>query len=321
MPGVSVGIALPVREVAILGAHDAAPLIQMARQVEELGFDSVWVGDSFVARQRLEPLTLLAAIAMVTNEVEIGTAALTAVLREPLTLAHAIVTLDQLSGGRLRLGIGTGQPLPVKSEYDAVSMSFRERAGRVDEAVRLFKKAWNNVEGDLKGEYFDLIGMRMQTPPSQPGGPPLWLATDGKPKGVTRTATLYDGWMPILLDPAEYGTRLKAIREEAEAAGRDPQAITPALYTTVHIDNDVAVADAGLNDYTHRYNNLPLKAMSNYQLYFGGSEKAFVDWLTEYVEAGARHIILRVGSFDEYDSQVRALAEGVLPAIHALNVD
>lgn len=99
MPAVKVGIALPVREAAILGYRDAAPLMTMARQVDEFGYDSVWVGDSFVARHRLEPLTLLAAIAMVTDRVTIGTAALTAVLREPLALAHMIVTLDQLSGG------------------------------------------------------------------------------------------------------------------------------------------------------------------------------------------------------------------------------
>ena len=321
MSAVGIGIALPVREIAILGSNDAAPLLKMARQVEELGYDSVWVGDSFVARHRLEPLTLLAAIAMVTDRVTIGTAALTAVLREPLTLAHTIVTLDQLSSGRLRLAIGTGAPLPVQSEYDAVTMSYRERADRVDEAVKFWKRAWRNEEGDLVGQYMDLSGLRLQMPPSEFGGPQLWLASNGKPGAVARTGTLYDGWMPILINPDQYARSLTAIRDAASAAGRDPAAISPSLYVTVNINEDATEAEAGLDDYTHRYNDLPLPAMAEYQLYYGGSEKDFAGWLSEYVDAGARHFILRIGSFDHYDKHVRAIADGVVPVLHAMNVE
>jgi alkanesulfonate monooxygenase SsuD/methylene tetrahydromethanopterin reductase-like flavin-dependent oxidoreductase (luciferase family) len=321
MSAVGVGIALPVRELAILGNNDAAPLLKAARQVEDLGYDSVWTGDSFVARQRLEPLTLLAAIAMVTDRIVIGTAALTAVLREPLTLAHTIVTLDQISQGRLRLAIGTGAPLPVQAEYDRVTMSYRERAGRVDEAVKFFKRAWRNEEGDLVGEYADLSDLRLQSPPTQFGGPELWLASNGKPGAVARTGTLYDGWMPILINPDEYARSLAAIRETASAAGRDPDAISTSLYVTVNINQDAAAAKAGLNDYTHTYNELPLSAMEPYQLYYGGSAADFAAWLGEYVEAGARHFILRIGSFDNYEEHVRAIADGVVPVLHAMDVD
>lgn len=321
MSAVGIGIALPVREVAIMGSNDAAPLVKMARQVEELGYDSVWVGDSFVARRRLEPLTLLAAIAMVTEQITIGTAALTAVLREPLTLAHAIATLDQVSLGRLKLAIGTGQPLPVNDEEAAVTMSYSERAGRVDEAVKFWKRAWRNEDGELVGKYFDLSELRLQMPPTQHGGPELWLASNGNPVAVRRTANHYDGWMPIQITPDEYRRSLAAIREATSAAGRDPDAIAPTLYTTVNINQDADEARAGLEDYTHRYNELPLAAMSRFQLYYGGSEKDFAGWLGEYVEAGARHIVLRLGSFDHYDRQVRAIADGVVPAVHAMKVD
>jgi len=321
MPEVKIGIALPVRELAILGNNDAAPLMKMTQQVEELGFDSVWVGDSFVARHRLEPLTLLAAMAMVTDRVTIGAAALTAVLREPLTLAHTIVTLDQLSGGRLVLAIGTGNPLPVQAEYDAVTMSYRERAGRVDEAVKAFKQVWHQRDGDLTGRYYDLSGLRLQSPPSQPGGPDLWLASNGKPGAVIRTSTLYDGWMPIKITPAEYRESLRAIREATRAAGRDPDAISTALYVTVNMNQDAAEAEAGLNDYTHTYNELPLTAMTPYQLYYGGAPEDFAAWLGEYAAAGARHFVLRIGSFVEYETQLHTIAEGVMPRVHEMTVD
>jgi alkanesulfonate monooxygenase SsuD/methylene tetrahydromethanopterin reductase-like flavin-dependent oxidoreductase (luciferase family) len=321
MPAVKIGIALPVRELAILGNNDAAPLMKMTQQVEELGFDSVWVGDSFVARHRLEPLTLLAAMAMVTNRVTIGTAALTAALREPLTLAHTIVTLDQLASGRLILALGTGAPLPVQAEYDAVTMPYRERAGRVDEAVKAWKRAWRLDDGDLVGEYYDLSGLRLQSPPSQVGGPDLWLASNGKPGAVARTATLYDGWMPIKITPDEYAGSLRAIRDATRATGRDPGAISTALYVTVNMNQDAERAEAGLNDYTHRYNELPLSAMTPYQLYYGGSAKDFAAWLGEYAAAGARHFVLRIGSFVDYETQLHTIADGVVPRVHQMTTD
>jgi alkanesulfonate monooxygenase SsuD/methylene tetrahydromethanopterin reductase-like flavin-dependent oxidoreductase (luciferase family) len=320
MAAVNVGIALPTREVAMMGADDAAPLLKISRRIEELGFDAVWAGDSFVARHRLEPMTLLAAVAMVTDRVTIGTAALTAVLREPLNLAHQIVTLDQLSVGRLRLGIGTGAPLPVQSEYDAVTMTYRERRERVDEMVEFWRRAWNNEDGELVGRYYNLAGLRDQPPPFQAGGPGLWLASNGKPRAVERIARQYDGWMPILPDAGQYGSYWQDIRTAVKANGRDPEAISPCLYVTVHINADAAQAEAGLNAYTGLYNDLPLAAMAEYQLYFGGSQQAFVDWLKEYVDAGARNIVLRIASFDEFDKHLDAIADGVLPALHELDV-
>jgi alkanesulfonate monooxygenase SsuD/methylene tetrahydromethanopterin reductase-like flavin-dependent oxidoreductase (luciferase family) len=321
MAAVQVGIALPVRETAILGYPDAGPLMKMAQQVEELGFDSVWVGDSFVARHRLEPLTLLAAIAMITNRVTIGTAALTAVLRDPLYLAHILVTLDQLAGDRLRIALGTGFPLPAKAELDAVTTTYSQRAGRVDEAVEFWKRHWRGQDGDFIGKHVDLTGLENQSPPTTPGGPRIWLASNGKPRAVARTGAQYDGWLPVRIDPDEYRVSLRRIREVAEAAGRDPDAVEPALYITVNINDDPADALAGLEDYTDRYNNMPIEPLRAYQLYYGGSAEDFTSYLAEYVEAGARHIVLRMGTFDHYEANVQAIAEGVMPALHAMNVD
>lgn len=318
---VEIGIALPVREFAILGARDADPLLNLSRQVEELGFDSVWVGDSFVARHRLEPLTLIAAIAMVTKEITVGTASLTAVLRDPLALGHIIVTLDQISKGRLKLGIGTGAPLPVQSEYDAVTMTYRERRERVDEAVQAWKKVWRGEDGSLVGKHRNLSGLRDQSAPVRPGGPDLWLASNGKPLAVERTGSFYDGWLPVRIDPDEYRQSLKQIRESAKVAGRDPEKITPAVYVNVNVNADAAVAEVGLNDYTMRYNELPLPAMLPYQIYWGGPEKEMVKFLREYVEAGARHIIIRISSFTDYERHLHAIAENVVPAIHSIQVD
>lgn len=317
-----IGVALPVRELSILRPDSAAaPLIKLAQQVEELGFDSVWVGDSFVTRHRLEPLTLLGAISMVTKNVTIGTAALTAVLREPKTLAHAMVTLDQLSGGRLKMGLGMGEPLPVNNESDQVTMSYTERIGRVDEAIAAFKAVWQGREEDLKGEYYNLSELRLQGPPMTPGGPGIWLASNGKPKAVRRTGTLYDGWMPVHIDAEQYRRSLQGIRQAAEDAGRDPDLIVPSLYVNVNIGADKAAGEAALNEYTTRYYQLPVTTMANYQNYFGGTEKEMIAFLREYIDAGCRHIVLRINTFTDYDRILTAIGENVVPAIHKLEVD
>jgi alkanesulfonate monooxygenase SsuD/methylene tetrahydromethanopterin reductase-like flavin-dependent oxidoreductase (luciferase family) len=320
MSSVNVGILLPTRETAMTETYDFASLLKFARQVEELGFESVWAGDSFVVRPRHEPLTLLAAVVAATERISIGTAALIAVRREPATLAHTLVTLDHVSEGRLQLAIGTGAPLPVKAESDAVTMTYDERAGRVDEAMAAMKTVWHGRDGDLKGTYWDLSGLRQQPPPVRPGGPGLWLASNNSPKAIARTARYYDGWMPLLWDPAEYERGWKAIREAATAEGRDPDALTPSLFATVNIGSDGDRAHEELEEYSRRYYGLPLEKMSKIQPYFGGTPAACVEWLSAYIRAGARHFVLRMGSFDNPEKHLRATAEEVLPALRELSV-
>jgi alkanesulfonate monooxygenase SsuD/methylene tetrahydromethanopterin reductase-like flavin-dependent oxidoreductase (luciferase family) len=319
MPAVRVGIVLPTREMAIAGSYDPAPLLELAQEIEGLGFDSVWAGDSFIARPRLEPLTLLAAVAAVTERVAIGTAALIAVLREPLTLAHTIATLDQISDGRVRLGIGTGSPLPVPSETAAVPMSYGERADRVDEAVTLFKRAWSGDDGDLRGKYWDLAGLRQQPPPAQPSGPAFWLASNGSPRVIARIAAGYDGWMPLLPDPDQYARTWRSIGEAVSAGGRDPDSVTASLFATINVNPDATRARADLDDFSRRYYGLPLAKMSELQPYFGGSENECAEWLAGYVRAGARHIVLRMGSFDALSKHLHATAKAVLPLLRSMD--
>src|SRR5471032_3489581 len=100
------GYLLPTRECIMEGVHETAPLLALAEKAEALGFDSVWVGDSLLARPRHDPLTLLAAVAARTRKVEMGTAVLLPALRNPVVLAHQVATLDRLCEGRLILGVG-----------------------------------------------------------------------------------------------------------------------------------------------------------------------------------------------------------------------
>src|ERR1700704_1530873 len=101
-----IGYLLPTREQVMQGRPEAAPLLAWAERAEDLGYDSIWVGDSILARPRHEPLTLLSAVAARTRRAELGTAVPLPALRNPVVLAQQVATLDRIAEGRVILGIG-----------------------------------------------------------------------------------------------------------------------------------------------------------------------------------------------------------------------
>src|SRR4051812_16938804 len=117
------GYLVPTREAVMRapdGRADIHRMIELAVRAEHKGFDSVWVGDSILARPRFEALTTLAAIAMRTERVELGTAVYLSPLRHPLPLAHTVANLDLLCDGRFLFGIGVGPgAAAVRAEYAA----------------------------------------------------------------------------------------------------------------------------------------------------------------------------------------------------------
>src|SRR5207302_6154136 len=104
---IRIGYLLPTRERIMAGQPQASSLLELAERAERLGFDSVWAGDSLLARPRHEPLTLLAAVASRVRRVDVGTAVLLPALRNPVLLAHQVATLDQVAEGRLILGLAS----------------------------------------------------------------------------------------------------------------------------------------------------------------------------------------------------------------------
>lgn len=275
---VRVGIMLPSRETAMTGQHDARGLIEFARTAEAAGFDSLWVGDSLLARTRGEPLSILSAVAAVTERVALGTAAMIAPLRHPLLVAAQAATVDQLSNGRLILGLGSGAPLPEsRREFDAVGMAFAGRGARLDKSVKLWRETWGG-----QGEFADVL------PPARAGGPQVWLAGGDTAKVIDRVAATYDGWLPYLPDVNAYARAWDRIRAQAV------REVTPALYATVNISGPGA--DDELDEYLRAYYGQPLDVMRQVQAIRGGSVQECLDWLARYVAAGAQHLILRIGS-------------------------
>jgi alkanesulfonate monooxygenase SsuD/methylene tetrahydromethanopterin reductase-like flavin-dependent oxidoreductase (luciferase family) len=315
-----VGILLPTREAAILGRYSVAPLLDLAQQVEELGFDSVWAGDSLLARPRLDPLIVLSACAAVTRRVVLGTAALTAALRHPLIGANMLASLEHVAPGRLRVGVGAGFPVPESEhEFGALGVPFRGRSARLDETVRLWKQTWTRGSA-FHGAIWDLDGLDRLPGPATPGGPRVWLAAGATAPVLGRTAALYDGWLPFLPDPEEYRRAWSRITQLAECVGRAADAIEPGLYATVHLDADRARAEARLEEYVQGYYGRSLEFMSAIQAYHHGSAEQCARWLARFVNAGARHLVLRVGALDP-GRQLDLIAGELLPALRAIPAD
>lgn len=313
-----IGILLPTREQAITGAGEARSLIDFAAEAESLGFDSLWAGDSLVARPRLDPLITLSAAASVTRRVALGTAALTPALRHPLIAANMIASLDHLSAGRLILGLGSGFPIPeTEREFAAVGAPFTGRVGRLDETVALWRQAWGGGAGvspRFTGRYFTAEDLDRLPSPARPGGPPLWAAGSDTPAVLRRVALRYDGWLPYLPSVAAYRRAWQRIGELVAANGRPADAVTPGLYATITVNGDEAAAEAELEDYVQRYYGRPLDAMTEIQAYQWGSAEKCADWISSYIRAGARHVVVRIGSLTP-GRHLKEIAESVLPAI------
>src|SRR6201989_3213296 len=171
-----IGYLLPTRARVMEGRPETAPLLALAERAEALGFDSVWVGDSLLARPRHDPLTLLAAVAGRTRKVALGTAVFLPALRNPVVLAHQLATLDQISEGRLVLGAGIASDVPnIRAEFAAAGVPFEARVGRMMEGLRLCRRLWTGKPVDWQGRW-PVQGGVLGPTPYRPDGAPIWMA-------------------------------------------------------------------------------------------------------------------------------------------------
>jgi probable F420-dependent oxidoreductase len=228
------GFALP--QSGPLAGPEA--IARVALRAEELGYDSLWVFDrilypvqpqnpypgtpdgSLPANMRimLDPLETLTFAAAFTSRIALGTSVLVMGYRNPVMLAQSLTTLDLLSGGRLRVGLGQGWS---KDEHDAVGVPMSSRAARADEFLRVLKAIWTTDPVEFHGKFFHIRRSHILPKPVQKPHPPIYLAAY-TPGAMQRTATMADGWMPAGVPPQGMTQMMQGIREMARQAGRDP---------------------------------------------------------------------------------------------------
>jgi alkanesulfonate monooxygenase SsuD/methylene tetrahydromethanopterin reductase-like flavin-dependent oxidoreductase (luciferase family) len=301
-----IGYLLPTREQIMEGRPETGPLLNLAARAQALGFDSVWVGDSLTARPRHDPLTLLAGVAGRVPGMTIGTAVLLPMLRNPVILAHQVATLDQLSEGKLILGVGFAADRPnIRAEFAAAGVPFEHRIGRMLEGLRLCKALWSGQPVDWNGRWQTTQAVVAPTP-YRPGGPPLWIGGN-LPPSLDRAGKFFDGWFPIAPSAADFGTGLARVRNVARERGRGPESVSGAMYLTLSLDDDAVKADDRLNNFLVRYYDQPAPVTRRRQACYAGPPAGVAEWLNSYAEAGASHLILRFAG--DHERHMDAIAK------------
>ena len=296
---IELGYLLPTRERIMVGKHDTGDVIALGDLADKLGIDSVWIGDSLLAKPRHDPLTLIAAIAARTEKVKIGTAVLLPMLRNPVLLAHQVATLDQISEGRVILGIGTARDVPpIRAEFEAAGVPFEKRIGRMLEQMRLCRALWSGDPVDWDGLWTVKQG-ELAPKPYTLGGPKIWSG-GGVEAALKRSGRYFDGWFPSGAGTGKDWTEgWKGVQQVAKAAERDPSAITGAAYVTIAVNDSQSAADAELDVYLEGYYLAPAERIRQQQYCFAGDRSAAVTWLNDFVDGGASHICIRFTGSDD----------------------
>jgi alkanesulfonate monooxygenase SsuD/methylene tetrahydromethanopterin reductase-like flavin-dependent oxidoreductase (luciferase family) len=286
------GYLLPTREAIMEGRMATGPLLRLAEKAAGLGFASVWVGDSLTARPRHDPLTLLAAVAARSPGLIIGTAVLLPMLRNPVILAHQVATLDQIAEGKLILGVGFASDRPnIRAEFASAGVPFERRIGNMLEGLRLCKALWSGQPVDWQGRW-QMTQAVIGPTPARPGGPPLWIGGN-LPGSLDRAGKHFDGWFPNAPNAADFAEGLAHARGVASANGRDPAAISGAMYLTVSLDDDAAKAHQRLDSFLEHYYGQPATVIRRRQVHYAGPLAGLAKWLDGYAQAGASHLVLR----------------------------
>ena len=309
------GFLLPTREIVMnQEVPDFSQILELAEHAEALGFDSVWVGDSVLARPRFEALTTLAAVAARTQRVRLGTAVLLPMLRQPVVLANQVANLDLVANGRLILGVGIGGNNPaVAQEFAACGVPIARRIGMFEETLTLMRRLWTEPEVTFQGRYFQLQSVRLGLRPLQHSGVPLWLAGSGD-NALRRVLRLGDGWLPISSSPQAFTVDWERLQFLGREMGRDAHDLHRCLYTTLNVNADGAQAERELRAFIENYYGISYEVQATRNGLCAGSPEQCIAWLKEFIVAGAQTILIRFGSPDQI-GQLMRFAKEVLPNV------
>ncbi|MGW5106156.1 LLM class flavin-dependent oxidoreductase [Nocardia sp. NPDC004123] len=170
-------------------------IIEQAKLAEEAGLDSIWLSEHHGAADGYLPslLPVAAAILAATERLVVGTAVLLAPFHDPLRLAEDVAVLDQMSGGRLILGLGTGWR---RSEFHAFGADMKTRGRALEETVQILRRAWEGERFGFQGRVHRIDSAIVRPEPFTPGGPPVWLGGTG-PRSLARAGRLGDGYFGV----------------------------------------------------------------------------------------------------------------------------
>ena len=305
-PNVSVMIrAWDVR----LGAT-AAMTLDAARRAEALGLDGIMAGDhvTFYGYGN-DGLITLSAMAAVTERVELKTSVYLLPLRHPVPVALQVAQIDQLSMGRLVLGVGIGGEDP--HEFTSCGVNPRTRGARTNEAIQILRRLWSEDHVSFAGRHFQLDDVTVYPKPFRPV--PIFVGGRSD-AALVRAGRYGDGYTGIWQSLDRFRQAREIISEAATAAGRDPADIEMGIQFWTAAGPDHATARIAVAERMEAMYRVPFERFERYTPF--GTPGEIAEFVTAYVEAGARHVNL-VPAQASLEETVERAAE-IRTAIHAL---
>jgi len=307
------GVFLPVSG----RAAGRQTLMQAAQQAESLGYDSVWAADRLVMPWKIETaypyskestfivppdrpffdtLTCLAFLAGCTETIQLGMSVMVLPYRHPLHWAKIATTIDQLSTGRLIMGVGVGW---MEEEFAAMNAPFKERGTVSDEQLALLKQLWTEEHITFKGKYYNVDDIAFNPKPFQKPRVPIWVGGEGK-YAQRRAGRYGDAWFPyfVRITPLELAARFQYVRKIARESGRRPDELVLACCLPIE---------------------LTAKDSHQEEDYLKGSIEQISDRLKMFQKVGVTHIGLQfmIPHYPERQQQIEHFAREALPALRS----
>ena len=290
------------------GVEDPQAVVNFGPLAEELGFDSVWVMDHLFnngyIRERLDdkpyyhPMATLSHISALTSRVQLGTSVLVLPYHNPVELAKYAATLDQMSGGRVVLGVGVGAMTP---EFDALGIPMSQRGSLTNESMDIMRELWSNEDPRYSSDRWEFGDLKFSPKPmqSEGGSPhvPLWVG-GASPGALRRAARRGNGWHPSGMSAEEFAIGRQRVRELAESAGRDPDDLVMSVRVEVEAHGGPS------SDRAADRSRLP-----------GDDPAGMIAGISAFQEAGVQHIVLALNTGDvgRLRELMHSIASDVIP--------
>ena len=279
-------------------------LLESSIRAERIGFDAVWVLDHLFLpdrvykaigketgrRDALDAWIVMAAIATVTKSVRIGSCVTPIPLRNSSLLAKTAATLDNLSNGRVILGVGAGWFSEEFRSYGIGWDSFQVRVAKTIEGVIVIKKLWIEDSPSYDGRFYRIRNAPLWPKPVQKPHPPIYFG--GRSEAILRaTGEMGDGWISWAVSSSEFREKISVIRDIASRVGRKPESVKPACNLIVSVSEDYDEARRTAERYVANFFGRSLDDIGDFIVY--GEPDDCIDGIEKFIEAGTMHVAFR----------------------------
>ena len=313
---VKIGIAMR-NFTAFPELPDAQALIEYGVKMETLGFESLWVWDHILLGVEphfpiIESLSLLTAVAARTDKIKLGTGVLVLPLRNPLVLAKQLSSIDQISQGRLIVGMASGW---YKREFDAVGVPFEKRGNIMDQNIEIMNRLW--TEDMVRAEYgqYNLRTSVMFPKPVQQPRPQI-LIGGYVDRVLKRAGQKGDGWLTYFYTPESFTASWEKVCRFAEEAGRDPASLESTNQLPIMVGGSRSEVEGPMNEWLNTEWDYADWSDSTAQSAIMGTADECVEQIQVHIATGVNRLIFVPYKYEM--EQVDILAKEIVPRLKGI---